>query len=175
MPGTRNLRDLHLWPDAGIVEVVEEGRAVPPGIEGDLVCTGLTNAAMPLIRYRIGDRGVLDASDQPCPCGRTLPVLSRISGRSSDLLLARDGRVVYWLNPVFYGLALSEAQIVQESLEIVKVRYVAAPDFSSRHAATLIERLHERLGRVQVVLERVDRIPRGPNGKFRPVVCMLSQ
>ena len=50
---------LHLWPEAGWVEVIEDKQSLPHGASGDLVCTGLMNADMPLIRYRTGDRGTL--------------------------------------------------------------------------------------------------------------------
>jgi len=64
---------LHLWPDLGIVEILEGKQPVPAGTTGDLVCTGICNRMMPLIRYRIGDRGCLD-DRKKCSCGRTLPV-----------------------------------------------------------------------------------------------------
>ena len=48
---------LHMWPEVGWTEVMEDGRAVPHGVSGDLICTGILNADMPLIRYRTGDRG----------------------------------------------------------------------------------------------------------------------
>jgi phenylacetate-CoA ligase len=53
---------LHLWPEVGWIEVFENGQAVKNGTSGDLVCTGLFNADMPLIRYRVGDRGSLRAT-----------------------------------------------------------------------------------------------------------------
>lgn len=165
---------LHLWPDAGILELLDEDRPVPPGAEGAFICTGLTNPDMPLIRYRIGDCGVLDSRPGSCPCGRTLPVVARISGRTSDLLYTPDGRVVYWLNPVFYGLSVVEAQIVQEQPDAVRVRYVESPGFSGREIDLMAERLRDRLGNMHVEFERTDRIPRGPNGKFQPVVCLIA-
>ncbi|MGH7821578.1 MAG: phenylacetate--CoA ligase family protein, partial [Candidatus Binatia bacterium] len=45
---------LHLWPEVGVLEVLEAGRPVPPGSVGEFVCTGLLNEDMPLIRYRVG-------------------------------------------------------------------------------------------------------------------------
>ena len=50
---------LHLWPEVGWVEVMENNESLPDGASGDLVCTGLLNVDMPLIRYRTGDRGAL--------------------------------------------------------------------------------------------------------------------
>jgi hypothetical protein len=79
------------------------------------------------------------------------------------------------LNPIFYDIPIQEAQIVQETLTQLRVRYVPAADFSSDAGRKLIRRLQGRLGNVQVVLERSDRIPRGPGGKFRAVVCNLPE
>src|SRR2546422_7938101 len=59
---------LHVSPEVGVVEVLRDGRPVGPGEAGELVCTGLLNEAMPLIRYRTGDVAVQGSG--PCPCGR---------------------------------------------------------------------------------------------------------
>lgn len=166
---------LHLWPEAGLVEVFDDANdvATPAGSSGRIICTGLLNMDMPLIRYEVGDRGKLAAVSQGCPCGRTLPVIAGLEGRTNDLLLTRDGRQVYWLNPVLYGLPIREAQIVQESLDRVRVRCAPAPDFNAKAMSLIVERLRARMGEVKVVLEMVDRVPREPNGKFRAIVCDL--
>jgi phenylacetate-CoA ligase len=130
---------------------------------------------MPLIRYRVGDRGALAAPDSSCGCGRHLPLLSAIDGRIDDLLYTADGRVIGRLDPVFKSrLPIKEAQIVQDELDLVRVRYVADARFSELDAQSLVERVRERMGSVRVVLEQVDSIPRMTNGKFRAVVCNLS-
>jgi len=167
---------LHLWPEVGWLEILgdTEDMAVPRGTSGRLVWTGLLNADMPLIRYDVGDRGSLVAEDGDCSCGRTLPVFSHIEGRTNDLLITPDGRRVYWVNPVFYGLPVREAQIIQEQLESLRVRYVPAPTYSPKTDASIIERLHARMGPVAVNLEKVNEIPRGPNGKFRAVISHVA-
>ena len=87
---------------------------------------------MPLIRYKVGDLGSLSTSEQPCGCGRTLPILDCVEGRADDVLLTRDGRRVGRLDPVFKTrLPLREAQIIQESLSRVRVRFVPGPHFSA--------------------------------------------
>jgi phenylacetate-CoA ligase len=165
---------LHLWPEVGWVEVIENNQSVPDGVSGNLVCTGLLNADMPLIRYEVGDRGNLSVEADSCHCGRTLPVISRIEGRANDVLVAPDGRRVYWVNPVFYGLPVREAQIIQEKLNLLMVRCVPAPGFTVATERSIIDRLRARMGEVEVIMHQVDAIPRGPNGKFRAVMCKLS-
>jgi phenylacetate-CoA ligase len=166
---------LHLWPEVGWVEVLEGNESVPDSASGDLVCTGLLNVDMPLIRYKVGDRGSISAGLDNCKCGRKLPEISRIEGRANDVLVAPDGRRVYWLNPVFYGLPVREAQIIQEALDKLRVRYVLADGLSSQIEQAVADRLHARMGKIEVVMERIDAVPRGPNGKFRAVISNLSE
>jgi hypothetical protein len=100
-------------------------------------------------------------------------VFAAIEGRSNDLLVAPDGRRVFWVNPVFYGLPIREAQIVQETAEVLRVRVVPADGFGPGQRAEIEERLRARMGSVRVVFEECAAIPRGPNGKFRAVVCRV--
>ena len=166
---------MHLWPEAGFVEVLDGVIRVPDGVTGDLVSTGLLNADMPLIRYRVGDRGAKASADVACTCGRTLPILSHVEGRSDDVLFTRDGRVVGRLDPVFKSrVPIREAQIVQETLDRVRVRYVPDAGFTPAHGDSVAARIRERMGAIAVVLEPVDMIPRTANGKFRAVVCNLA-
>lgn len=164
---------LHQWPEAGFLEVLEGGRPVPPGQVGDFICTSFFNEDMPLIRYRVGDRGRLASPDAPCRCGRSLPLMLGLEGRRNDQLITRDGRRVFWLNPTFYGLPVEEAQIVQETRERIRVVYVPGPGFSEESAATIRGRLTHEVGPMEVVMEPVAHVPREPNGKFRAIVCRI--
>jgi phenylacetate-CoA ligase len=166
---------LHLWPEASVVEVLHEDQPVAPGITGDLVCTGFLNSDMPLIRYRVGDRGALaDPGAAPCPCGRTLPVLAKVEGRSDDVLFTADGRRVGRLDPVFKGnLPLLEAQIIQEEIGRLRLRYVPAPGFTDDHAREIVARIRDRMGEVMVELEPLSAIPRTANGKLRAVMNVM--
>ena len=167
---------LHQWPEAGWMEVLESnGAPVPPGQAGDLICTGLLNDDMPLIRYRVGDRGRLADPDARCRCGRSLPLMMGLEGRRNDQLIARDGRRVFWLNPTFYGLPVEEAQIVQETREQLRVVFVPGPGFSETSAQVVRSRLAHEMGPIEVLLEPVTQVPREPNGKFRAIVCRIPQ
>lgn len=170
------LGQLHLWPDVGMVELSKDNHGAGAGGAGELICTGLLNSDMPLIRYCVGDRGVLPPGNDLCACGRTLPTISSIDGRCDDILYTFDGRSVGRLDPVFKGrLPIREAQIIQEALDSVRVRFVPAPGYSAASGQSVIDRLRERMGPIEVILEEVDRIPRTPNGKFRAVICNLPK
>jgi phenylacetate-CoA ligase len=165
---------LHLWPEVGIIEFFDQNVHVQNG-PADLVCTGLFNADMPLVRYRIGDRAALAEFRESCGCGRAFPAMDKVEGRADDMLYTVDGRCVGRLDPVFKGgLPIREAQIIQESFERVRVLYVPARGFSSQTEAAISERVRDRLGHVEVVMEPTTQIPRETNGKFRAVICRLS-
>jgi phenylacetate-CoA ligase len=162
---------LHLWPEVGRVEVLNSDKPVTSGAVGELVCTGLLNADMPLVRYRVGDRGGLGVDTLPCACGRSLAVLRSLDGRSDDVLYTEDGRAIGRLDPIFKEhLPVREAQIVQESGKRIRVRYVPDANFTFQNGQSIIQRLQARMGPVEVVLEEVNSIPRTRNGKFRAVI-----
>lgn len=157
---------LHLWPDVGHTEVDDE--------TGDFLCTGLLNDNMPLIRYRVGDRVRLSDADVSCRCGRTLPQIAAIEGRVDDVLVTRDGRRIGRLDPVFKtDLPIREAQIIQEAIDRIRIRYVPDHSFTNQTGELLTKRLQSHLGNVDIVLEALDQIPRTANGKFRAVVSHL--
>ena len=162
---------LHVWPEVGTIEVVDASGHATDTESGDIVCTGLLNADMPLIRYRIGDRGRLSVDATDCECGRALPALASIDGRMDDVLYTADGRRIGRLDPVFKtGIPIREAQIVQESLTTVRVVYVPAPGYTDATGQTIAARLRDRMGDIDVVLEERDALPRTTNGKFRAVI-----
>ena len=164
---------MHWWPETGHMEMIKADLS-DGARTGALVCTSLLNEDMPLIRYSVGDSITLPVADGPCECGRGLPAVAAIHGRTSDMLIARDGRKVYWLNPVLYELPVREAQIVQESYDRIRVRYAPAIGFGEHTKRSIEERLRTRLGPVDLVFEEVESIPRDAAGKFRPVVCRVA-
>jgi phenylacetate-CoA ligase len=160
---------LHQWLDVGVLETDSKNESQI----GDFICTGLVNSDMPLIRYRVGDCGIL--SDEKCECGRTLPVIKKIEGRNDDVLWTADGRRIGRLDPVFkHNLPIKEAQIIQNTLTKITVRLVPFDGFSDNNSKDLSDRIRERMGNVDVEIEKVTKIPRTERGKFRAVMCELS-
>jgi phenylacetate-CoA ligase len=169
-------RKLHLWPEVGVYEVLEEDAAVAPESSGDLVSTTLMNEGMPLIRYRLGDRVAMASPHKRCDCGRTLPMLLHVEGRSDDVLYTTDGRRIGRLDPVFKSdLAIREAQIVQDSLSQITVKVVWGDGYSDKTIHAIREQIQARMGMIDIRFEELTEIPRTKNGKFRAVVCNLSQ
>ncbi len=80
---------IHIWADKFLVEILDPntGEPVPDGELGELVITTLAKEALPLIRYRVRD--LTRKLSEPCVCGRTHPRITRISGRSDDMIIVR--------------------------------------------------------------------------------------
>jgi len=80
---------MHLWEDYYILEIVNPHTLspVPPGEVGEIVLTTIYRDATPLLRYRTGDLASL--VEGPCPCGRVHRRISRIQGRTDDMLIFR--------------------------------------------------------------------------------------
>jgi phenylacetate-CoA ligase len=165
---------LHQWPEVGVVEVLENNLPVADGEFGELVCTSLLNSEMPLIRYRVGDRGRL-CSEPSCSCGRPLPSLEISEAGSYDLLVTADGRRILGLEDVFFNTPIRQAQIVQERLDLIRARYVPAPGFTQDTAREIVKAVQARMKGVEVILEPVGDIPRSANGKFWIQVCNVPQ
>ncbi len=163
---------MHLSPDVGITEVVDDhGHLLPPGETGHLVVTGLLNQDQILIRYRQGDRGALSTGEEPCSCGRTMPVLASIEGRADDVLITPDGRKIGRLDPIFKdAIRIREAQIIQERLDRVVVKVVAADHYDESDAAAIRNGIRDRMGAIDVEIVVVDHLPRTPAGKLRAVI-----
>jgi len=162
---------MHLWPDLGLVEVCDGTEVVNPGRRGDLVCTGLLNADMPLIRYRIGDIGTLSVSDAVCACGRRMQILESVEGRTDDVIYTADGRRIGRLDPVFKStFPIRNAQVIQDSIVSIRVRLVPSHEYSSDVGQEIVRRLRDRVGPMMINIEEVDDIPRQGNGKFKGVV-----
>ena len=155
---------LHVSPEAGILE--DDGR--------DLIATGLMNKDMPLIRYRVGDRITL--SDSLCSCGRPLPLVQKVDGRFDDVIVTKDGREHGSLDVVFKtAKGLSEAQIVQKSLDRLVIRYVPDETFNPEILGKIRMELRSLVNEMQIDFEQVHSIPRTTNGKFRVLVSEVAK
>jgi len=167
---------MHVQAEDIVVEIVDgEGRALGPGEAGEIVVTHTATRDFPFLRYRTGDIGVL--SGEPCPCGRTLPLLKEIQGRTTDFLLATDGRIVSG-HMVEYTVrqlpGVERYQVVQHSRGRIEVRLVARPPFGAGDEVRLVREFKARLGEDMTIdTSCVGDIPVGKNGKFRYLVNLL--
>jgi phenylacetate-CoA ligase len=167
---------LHITAEDIIVEVVDSaGDPVPPGEAGEVVVTHLATGDFPFIRYRTGDVGVL--SGHTCACGRGLPVLAEIQGRTTDFVVARDGTVMHGLSLIYVlrGVpGIDKFKIVQESLDHTRIQLVLTAAFDRAGLGDIERGIQARLGAgVRVDLEPVADLPVERSGKFRYVVSKV--
>lgn len=180
---------LHISPLTHYVEILrEDGSPAAPGEEGEVVVTALQNFAMPLIRYRIGDRAVW-AETQTCECGRKWPKLQRVTGRVTDVFVLRDGTRVspaYFIHMIGVVLRpewVRKFQVVQEDFDFVRLLIVPT-DKERVGRGTGMEIEHTELARIvglvlggecRLEIEYVDDIPPTPSGKYRYVVSRVAE
>jgi len=168
---------MHITAEDIIVEIVDaQGLPLPEGEAGEIVVTHLATKDFPFIRYRTGDIGVLDG--KLCSCGRGLPILKEIQGRSTDFVVARDGKVMHGLALIYVLRDLpwiSKFKIIQENLDLTRVLIVANTRLEPQDSENIKAAFRSRLGQeVNIVVEEVTEIPAERSGKFRYVVSKIA-
>ncbi|MBY0512719.1 MAG: phenylacetate--CoA ligase family protein [Gemmataceae bacterium] len=145
---------------------------------GKLLVTDLTNRAMPLIRYRIGD--VVVGSGRSCRCGRGLPLIDRVEGREADYVLTPAGSLISGIslteNFALHIPGAAQVQIVQESLHLLRVRLVPDDGFGDAGRRKVAELVAETFGpAVRHEVEVVDAIPQEAGGKYRFCISQVAR
>lgn len=163
---------LHLSQENLLVEILDDnGQPTPAGEEGNIVITDLFNYGMPFIRYVNGDRAVAGFSE--CTCGRSLPLLSKVTGRKLDTLETPDGRKVpgeFFPHLIKEFPAVRRFQVVQDCRERILLKLVA-PAFSETDRDRLLRAVRECAGTVvKLDLSLVEEIPLTGAGKLKVVV-----
>ena len=168
---------MHITAEDIIVEIVNpNGKNVPPGESGEIVVTHLATEDFPFIRYRTGDIGILDTNI--CSCGRGLPMLKEIQGRSTDFLTAQDGTIMHGLALVYILRDLPQIRafkIVQESLDLTNVYIVSENGLSQIIRENIEQGFRNRLGKdVKISILEVAEISAEKSGKFRYVISKVT-
>jgi phenylacetate-CoA ligase len=179
MAGECSRRDgLHIFSDVRRIEVLDaEGRPAAPGEVGDLVITDLRNRVFPLIRYRTGDRGAL--REEPCPCGRSLPLMDAPHGRTVDMLRLPSGAVLAHRLAAMFSAHPDSVRLFQIhqladhsiTLRVVKGEEVDAVTHVEKAANDLRERIHHE---VPVRIDYVDSLPY-TGGKTKYVISDVTE
>jgi phenylacetate-CoA ligase len=179
-------KGLHVAAPTQYVEVLKpDGMEAAPGETGEIVITNLTNYAMPLIRYRIGDIGALAA--ESCTCGRGWPLLKNIMGRVSDTFVTKDGSSIhgeYFTHLFYFKDWIRKFQVIQEDYDRIHIAIVPhlesggsettrlGPD---REMAELIEKIRFVMGeQCAVSYAFVDEIAPSSSGKYRYTISKLT-
>ena len=157
---------LHINYDNIHIELVDSHhKPVSDGCSGNILVTDYYNKAMPLIRYELGDVGVM--STKQCECGRGLPLLEKVVGRKSDFFKTRDGRLVHgeYFTHLFYGVAgVKQFQVVQTKVDevIINLAQSKLVDLTAIKSS-----INDKLGGdIDIVVNLVDKIPPSASGKY---------
>jgi len=171
---------LHVSAERMIVETVLDGRVVAPGDTGKIVVTELNNKAMPLIRYDLGDSVTL--TNQACECGRELPIIGQIAGRTYDIIYNEEGQpfpgqffTYISSSLVHHGLRLSGFQVIQLALDHLLVRLVTDETDRQRLENYIRETIRAGYGgNVRIEFVYVREIEREKSGKIRITKSMIN-
>lgn len=164
---------MHITAEDVIVELLApDGQPVPDGQPGEIVVTHLATRDFPFVRYRTGDIAVRDT--KACACGRGLPVLKEIQGRSTDFVVAADGTVMHGLALIYILRDLPGVmsfKVVQHDIARTSVQVVPGPGFNIDDENTIVQGFKRRLGQdVAIDVQRVSEIAAEKSGKFRYIV-----
>jgi phenylacetate-CoA ligase len=158
----------HIASDSVIMEFLKDNKPVEAGEEGEIVVTVLNNYAMPFIRYNLHDVGCF--INKLCSCGRTFPLMNQIKGRSSDYMLAKDGRKFSVFNlGRFASLApnVYEYQIIQEDYNVFTVLIVPAETYNNEGELIIKPSIQKLFPDALINMELVSSIKREPSRKFK--------
>ena len=165
----------HIASEYGLVEIIkDDGTPAQPGEEGRIIATGLHNKAFPLLRYDTGDYAI--SSDRMCNCGRTLPLVERITGRMDDRILNADGKWISGLYLSFdFASGLRMAQVIQEEPRSLDVYLVPSKDYSDETETFLHAELKKKLGEsMKIRFHRVKQVPFRSAGKSKFIISRLK-
>lgn len=168
---------MHITAEDIIVEIIDNnGNVVPAGQSGEIVVTHMATRDFPFIRYRTGDIASLSA--ESCACGRSLPLLKDIQGRTTDFVIAHDGTVLHGLALIYVlrDIAGVDAfKITQMTLDETLIEIVKNTDFKKGDEQLIEIEFKKRLGQeVLIRISFVDKIEKEKSGKFRYVISHVD-
>lgn len=166
----------HVNSDMVVLELLDDGKPVAPGEEGEVVITNLNSYAMPFIRYRQGD--VARWSEDRPQCGRGFPLIKIVEGRLGDFITLPSGKQV---SPHHFFIALDTAvgisrwKLVQETAHRLKAEVVVHQSSNIRACEAARANLKAIVGEeMEVVVTEVPFLCHDPSRKFRSVTSMLD-
>lgn len=168
---------LHIMAENLYVEVGENGHILSDCKTGDLIITELNNFGMPIIRYRLGDVGIL--TNEKCTCGRGLPILKDIFGRTVSFIQTPEGNIIHGISfdylPKYFLGEIRQFQMVQESPGHIKINVVKDLDFNEHTIKKFERKLRKVIGqKIETIFVFKERIPRENTGKYRFVISKMD-
>jgi phenylacetate-CoA ligase len=174
---TPDHRQLVVNGDQYYVEITDEsGKTVPDGEPGLITITSLLEYAMPLIRYQLGDVGILTKPDPT----DTFPFrrLKVTHGRSVDIIKTPEGKLLpgEYFPHLFKEVAaeVERFQVVQTAVDKLLIKVVRKAGYSEKTEAYLTDRIHVQVSAgLKLAFEYVDVIETSASGKYRPTISLI--
>ena len=168
----------HIFIMNNIVEIRDDADQPASSHQvGRIVVTNLHNYSMPLIRYDIGDTGVMSVGQ--CGCGSSLPVIEQLTGRVTDHFRLRDGTQIHgeFITHLFYFRDwVKQFQVDQVAYDYLRISLVPDPEFSEHDAEDINAHIRTVMGKDCVVEWRcVDSIEKTPQGKHLYTRCLINE
>lgn len=165
-----------LWvaPWGNYIEIVDDdNNPVPPGVEGNILVTSLTNFVMPLIRYKIGDRGSLS------PEYNFGQVLQNVSGRNVDVFKTKDGTLIdgeYFTHLLYFKDWVKKFQVIQTKHSEIVIKIIKSDsDYHQDELDEIVTKSKLLMGEDCLIsFEFVDKIFPSPSGKYRYTISEVS-
>jgi phenylacetate-CoA ligase len=159
----------HMDVDSVITEFIKDDECVAANERGQIVYTGLYNYAMPLIRYNIEDIGI--PSDEYCTCGRSLPLMKIVEGRTDSFMQVPNGRIfpaMIW-EPIMRKIpGVGQFKAIQEKRNFIRLLLIKDENFTENTVYQIEHDIKEVMGQYfEVNVEIVDNIPKDKSGKVR--------
>jgi phenylacetate-CoA ligase len=168
---------MHINVENLYLEVLKDGQPAPPGQIGEIVITDLENFGMPFIRYRIEDLGVLQ--QEPCKCGRGLPLLDSVEGRVYDVIRCPNGSVqtgTFFCKLTRSVPGIREFQVIQESFNRIRLKLVADDNFRPASTSFITATIKKYCGeKMEIDFDLVKTIEPLRSGKRRYVVALQRE
>jgi phenylacetate-CoA ligase len=166
-------RGLHLVPDIHYIEILDgQDKEVKPGEAGDVIVTLLTNYTMPLVRYKIGDRGIL--SYKNCKCGRGLPLLKKVEGRIRSVFRNKQGNLIdggFFIQLFYFRDYIKQFQIIQEAIDYISINLVVINKTKLKDLEGDFKEIDQIIWKLmgnetKIKYNIVDEIKPSPSGKY---------
>ncbi|AOY79369.2 hypothetical protein BJP36_04990 [Moorena producens JHB] len=166
-----------LWaaPWGSYIEIVDDNdNLLPTGVEGNILVTNLTNYAMPLIRYKIGDRGTLLVNEP------SRQILKQVSGRSADMFKRKDGTLVhgeYFTHLLYFQDWIYKFQVTQKSYFKIVIKIIKAnPSYEPKQQELdeIVDKCKVLMGEdYKVIIRFVNQIDPSKSGKYRYTISEI--
>jgi len=165
----KSQKGLHINAENILLELVDgQNSAIEDG-NGDIVVTDFWNFGMPLIRYKLGDVGT--KTNESCGCGRGLPLLGAVAGRTGDFFVSQTGEKIHgeYFTHLFYNLPqVKKFQMIQETHQLVNLKIVeSAKQTDQCYLENILSKIKTMIGEETIVnVDVVDKIETTKTGKL---------